>query len=214
MKRIVLVFFLVTLCVTVWMPSVLEAVEKPNYVVVKGGMYSPTDDLDDAGFETGFNGEIAYGYRFFRSLALEAGIGYFTSDASESGFNPFLGGFSEDDDIDVIPVTFTIKGIIPTDVVQFYGGAGLGIYFASFDGDLVSSAGRASVDDNDTVFGGHVMAGLNIDITDTVFIGVESKYMFTNDAEFEIETTIPVPVGDVETNLNGVTLTGNLGFRF
>ncbi|MFQ5580259.1 MAG: hypothetical protein ACE5FZ_06575 [Nitrospiria bacterium] len=63
-------------------------------------------------------------------------------------------------------------------------------------------------DDRDTVFGGHLVLGANIDIDEGLFPGVEGKYIFTDDAEFDE----PVLIGQFD--LNGVSVTGNLGFRF
>ena len=50
------------------------------------------------------------------------------------------------------------------------------------------------------------MGGLDFNITDKVFIGVEGKYIYTDEADVHAEVD--------EFNLNGLIATGVFGFRF
>jgi outer membrane protein W len=185
-----------------------------NYFAVKGGIYSPTGDLDDFNFDTAFNGEIAYGRYLNPNLALEIGVGYFKSDASISGVDPIFGGsYTEEDEIKVIPIILSGKGIYPSGNFELYGEIGIGIYLADFEGVVTHTVlGTVRLDDDDTVFGVNLGVGVNYNITEKVFIGVEGKYILTTDAEFQ-GTALGVPF-KVESDLNGFILTGNLGFRF
>jgi len=187
------------------------AVENPNYFTLKAGIYSPqSDDLED--FDTGFNGEISYGRYFHPNFALELGIGYFETEGTSSGFYPILGGWREKDEITAIPLTLTAKGIYPTQYVDLFGGVGIGLYFASGEADLSTTAlGPLSFDDDDTVFGFHLGLGANFNITERLFVGVEGKYLWA-EAEFE-DTVFGIPV-ELDADLEGFTVTGNVGFRF
>lgn len=69
------------------------AQEDLNYFVIKAGIYSPTGDLDDADFDSGFDGEVVVGHYIQPNFCIEGAVGYFRSDASYGGFDPFLVGF-------------------------------------------------------------------------------------------------------------------------
>lgn len=185
-------------------------VDKPSYFTLKGGIYSPqSNDLEE--FDTGFNGELSFGYYFHRNFALEIGVGYFQTQASFIGFDPILGVWSEEDKITTVPLTLTAKGVYPTQYVDVFGGAGIGLYFASGESDLLIGAFPFSFDDSDTVFGFHLGLGANFSITENVFFGIEGKYLWAG-AKFE-EDILGIPV-DLDADLDGYTVTANIGFRF
>ncbi len=120
------------------------AQERPGYITIKAGIYTPTDDLDDADFDTGLQGELVFGGRLSPNFALEGGVGYFQTDTSFSGFDTVLGFWSEDDEVTVVPLTLTAKALIPSDSAEFYLRGGIGIYLANFDGDFDSTVIRLS----------------------------------------------------------------------
>ena len=66
-----------------------------------------------------------------------------------------------------------------------------------------------STDDSDFVVGGNLLAGVNFDIDEMVFLGIEGKYLITDEAVFSHSAV----GGGFERNLNGFTLTGVSGFR-
>ena len=201
-------------------------------MAIKAGVYDPTGDLDDAEFDTGFNGEVAFGRYVIPNLAVELGVGYWQTEASYGGVfvDPTLGvvTFSEDDEVQVIPITLTVKGVLPADMFELYLGGGIGWYFASYDTDAWMSGtvmdtpfrGSISFDDDDNVFGGHVVAGALINFSERFFFGVEGKYIWTAEAEASgtaqviVDSTfVPVPI-HMEGDLNGYTVTGVLGVKF
>ncbi len=195
-------------------PNAALAQDNPNYVNLKLGGFFPTDDLDDADFDSGFTGEIAYGRYFFPYLALEAGFGYYKTEMSaKDACYPAVGCAKEENEIIVVPLTVTVKGVYTMNKAEFYGGLGGGVYFAEIDGNVkVSGYSDVSISDDDTVAGGHIMLGVNYNITEQFFLGVEGKSIWTADAEFK-DDYLGVPVS-AKTNLNGYTITGVVGFRF
>ena len=214
MKRTGLGAFVLCLTLTLVLPFSAIGQDNSNYVSIKGGIYNPTGDLDDIGLGTGKNVEVSFGHYFNPNFALELGTGYFATDETFSGFDPFLlGSFTEKDDISVIPITVTAKGVIPFQMGEFYLGAGLGIYLAEFKADITSStSGSASLKDDDTVFGLDLLAGLTFNITPKWFLGVEGKYIITSDGTASgVVFGIPITL---EGNFDGYTLSGVLGFRF
>jgi outer membrane protein W len=170
--------------------------ERRDYIIAKGGIYSPTGGLDDLNFGTGFNGEVAWGHYFSPNLALEVGAGFFRSD-----------------DVRVVPLTATGKAIYPTGNWELFAGLGVGAYFTKFKGTFSYPAlGNISINDNDSVFGLNLGFGVNYNISEEFFLGIEGKYLLTTDAKFEGSAT----GGQVklETDLNGYIVTGVFGFRF
>jgi outer membrane protein W len=170
--------------------------EKRDYIIGKGGVYSPTGGLDDLNFGSAFDGEIAWGHYFSPNLALELGAGYFESD-----------------DIGVVPFLATGKAIYPTGSWEFFSEVGVGAYFANFKGNLNDPAlGTIGFDDNATVFGLTLGFGVNYKITEAFFLGIGGKYLLTSDAEFGgVTTSGPA---SLETDLDGYIITGVFGFRF
>ncbi len=195
-------------------PNAALAQDNPNYVNVKLGGFFPTDDLDDADFDSGFTGEVAYGRYLFPYLALEAGIGYYETEMSAKDPNyPTVGYAKEENEITVVPLTITVKGVYTMSKVEFYGGLGGGFYFAEIDGKVkIAGYGDISISDDDTVAGGHIVLGVNYNITERFFLGVEGKSIWTEDAEFK-DDYLGLPVTS-NTNLNGYSITGVVGFRF
>jgi opacity protein-like surface antigen len=212
MKRRILCTFLLSFALVLSAPFLVFGQESPNYVTVKAGIYNPTDDLDD--LDRGTNVEVSFGHYFNPNFVLEGGIGKFETDETFSGFDPFvLGSFSEKDEVSVIPLTVNAKRIVPFHGGEGYLGIGIGFYIVDFDADLSSSTlGSASVSLSDTIIGINFLAGLNFNISDKWFLGVEGKYIITQDGK-DSDVIFGVPI-ELEGNINGYTLTGVLGVRF
>ena len=170
--------------------------EKRDYIIGKGGVYSPTGGLDDLNFGEGFNGEVAWGHYFSPNFALELGAGFFKSD-----------------DVRVVPLVATGKAIYPTGNWELFALVGVGAYFANFKGTFsYPPVGNIEINDESVVFGLNLGFGVNYNITEEFFLGIEGKYLATTDADFS-----GTPAGGtarLETDLNGVIVTGVFGFRF
>lgn len=185
--------------------------QKKSYMIMKGGMFYPRGDLD--GLDDGFNGEIAYGYRFHPNIAVELGSGYLK--ASGTG-RAIVGGVDVkvEDEIYAIPATVAIKGTARLKKnMEIYALAGIGAYFVDFK-ETVSAGGRSlSMSDSSVVPGVFVGTGISYDINDKFFLGFEGKYIFTDDVELKDRLA---GVGDVHANFNveGFTGTVNIGVRF
>jgi len=197
MKPVFALFIVLTVALVGIAPSVSLAENPSNYLVLKGGLYSPSDDFNLEGqqfnHDDGFVAEIAYGRYFMPMFALELGAGYFESEASPAtppGETKFK----------VIPVTLTGKVLFPIGPVEPYGEFGIGGYFADAD---VSGTPSNFSGSTESVFGLHAGAGVNFNITPTVFLGVEGRYLWAKPSW-----------GGTDIKLDGFTATGNLGFRF
>ncbi|MGE5843442.1 MAG: outer membrane beta-barrel protein [Syntrophaceae bacterium] len=168
-----------------------------SYMVLKGGLYSPSQDFDigAAHFELddGFVAELAFGHYFAPFFATEFGVGYFESKASPA-VPPGEVKFK------VVPVTLTGKVLLPLGPIEPYGEFGIGGYITEADvsGTIGNFTGSTK-----GVFGLHAGGGLNFNITPNVFLGAEGRYLWAKPS-----------FGGQDIKLDGFTVTGNLGFRF
>lgn len=190
-----------------------DAAEFKNYGRVTIGVNEPTGDLDDAGYDAGFNIAATYGRYLGKNWVIEGSLGSFFTDQDFSGSNSFTGSYTREDMVSAASVLGTIKGELPMGRLTLFAGAGVGFYVVSLDSEIDTTfLGDLDADDNDSVFGTHVVAGGNVNITRRFFVGVEGLYRWTT--EFDMKdrvATIPV---EVEGDLDGYTLSLLVGFRF
>jgi opacity protein-like surface antigen len=177
--------------------------DNPNYWVLKGGLYSPSEKYDINNFnagstshidtKTGFDGEIAVGHYFIPVLALELGIGYFESKGSPAA-EP---GNTK---LKAVPLLVTAKGFIPIGALELYGEFGIGAYVTKLEvsGNNGNFSGQSK-----TTYGVHAGAGFNIDLSNMVFVGLEGRYLRAKP-----------DYGGQPVKLNGFTTTIDLGFRY
>lgn len=185
-KNIVLLnIFLITVCS---FPVSGFAQERKNYISHGTGLVLFADEIKDHNnLSWGFNGEFAYGRYFHQNFSLELGTAYF-----HDGRSP--------DDIRGVPILFTGKAVYPLQNTRFYAGAGIGYYGIKFDGTIDG----VEVDGTDRVFGGHLLAGIEWDFRSPFFVGVEGKYIVTEDVEFD----------NKELGIEMATMMVKVGYRF
>ena len=190
--------FLVLAVALIGAPSPAVAAEySPSYMVLKGGLYSPSKDFD---FDTihferddGFVAEIAFGHYFLPFFATELGVGYFESKASPA-VPPGESKFK------VVPITLTGKVPLPLGPIEPYGEFGIGAYITKID---ISGTPSNFSSTTKGVFGLHAGGGVNFNITPNVFLGAEGRYLWAKPS-----------FGGQDIKLDGFTVTGNVGFRF
>ena len=197
MRFIIVAISVLSILLLPLLPPSAFAQDNLNYLVIKGGFYAPTGDLDNLNFGLGGNGEIAYGRYINSQFALELGVGYFVTDG----------------DLSVIPATLNAKGFIVTPSIELFGEVGVGAYFAQYDGIFNSATlGSITIDESDTVFGLDFGIGARYNFSKHVYIGAEGKFIATGETKFKGNAS-GVPT-TLTADLNGFLVTGNLGFRF
>jgi opacity protein-like surface antigen len=194
-------------------------VDEVYYITLKPGAFFPRGDLKHDDFGTGFNGEIGFGWRPNPNFAAEMGLGYFDTDARETFVLPVDGLTASGKikaDLDVYPITLTLKGILPYKQWEFYGLGGIGAYLASADlkGNVTVDGLSASFHLSDSVaaFGGFLGLGFHYNLTKSIFIGTEGKYLWTSTAKFK-DDLYGVSVS-YETDLDGIQAMAVIGLRF
>ncbi|MGE5190202.1 MAG: outer membrane beta-barrel protein [Gemmatimonadota bacterium] len=169
----------------------------PNYATLKfGGFFPQHSDLD--GFDSGFDGEVSFGHLVAPGFAVEGAIGYF--ETSGDFFSPIASGSKK---FKVVPLTLSLKG--QTFFAQFepYVEAGIGVYFIRDELNGTILGFPVSDSDDDAQVGFHVGLGGNVNLTPQMFLGLEGRYLWLKTDTF-----------GVDVRLDGITLTGNIGFRF
>jgi outer membrane protein W len=212
MKRSYFLIFTLIIVVSVLPYSVMGA-DKGWSVAVKPGIYIPQSDLKD--FDTGLNGEVAVAYRFHKNLAVEGGIGFFYTEDEFTQYGTVNGvpaSMNNELEIGVMPVTVSIKGILPVGKWEFYGLGGVGAYMVYGELEQTLNVGgyrsHWSGDDTDAVFGAHLGLGINYNITPRWFVGAEGKYVWTSKAKLEDGGA------SAKFKLDGILATAVIGFRF
>ncbi|MBC7962958.1 MAG: porin family protein [Steroidobacteraceae bacterium] len=182
--------------------------EKPaNYVVVKGGIYSPSMSFDLDNFnggrehldsKTGFAGEVAVGHYFLPILAIELGAGYFESEGSPAA-QP------GETKLRVVPLIATGKVFLPLGIFEPYGLAGIGAYVSDLEveGNINNGSVNNFRGSTEVTYGFHAGAGFNINFQKNMFAGLEGKYLWAEPS-----------FGGQHIKLDGFVTTAALGFRF
>jgi len=188
--------------------------EYKNYGWVGVGGHQFSADLDDAGYDdVGVAFDASWGRYLGKHLVIEGTVGYLYTDQDFSGSTGVAGSYTREDKFGVSSLLVTLKGEIPAGPVTLYGGAGAGVYYAKLDTEIeTSNLGDFDTDDDDTVFGVHVVVGGYHNITQRLFVGVEGLYRWTDDLEIN-KTTGTVPV-QLNGDLDGLAVTLSAGYRF
>jgi opacity protein-like surface antigen len=166
--------------------------EENNYVVFKPGVYLPQLGKTK-NFRTGFNFEVAFGHLFSPDVGTELEIGVLQtryesslSERNRTSFNFF-------------PIAWSFKKLVAFKNGEYYGLGGFGVYYIR---ERESVAGRDIGRDRETDLGFHAGLGLHYNITPSLFLGFEGRYVFFKDRPFE------------KYNMDGVITTAFIGFRF
>jgi outer membrane protein W len=198
-------FFLVVLVLAFLVPVNLFA-QSHFYFSFHPGIYMPrSGDLN--GFDNGFSGGVAFGFQFTPNIAAELGLGWFYTEGEKT---VTIGGSARQQhyDIDVWPFTLTLKGMLPYGKWEFFGLAGGGIYSVSvpYSGNGYNHYPYPYYyNDYDYIWGGYLGGGIHYNITQRFFLGVEGKYLWTEQASFS---------GINGFKLDGVISNAVFGFRF
>ena len=189
--------------------------EPPFYLTYKPGMYSPQSGALDIGLST----EVAFGYRFNQNIAAEFGLGYFNTEKEVTAVGATY-VVRENFDIDVVPMTLTLKAILPYKRWELFGLAGGGVYIVSGPYDYYYYDYYYydyEYDDYDAVLGGYLGGGIHYNITPnnirpSIFVGVEGKYLWTDKAKLRDEA-YGIPL-EARFKMDGIIATAVFGIRF
>jgi len=159
-----------------------------TYLVLKGGYYGPTKDIAYAQatgttLDPKFYGELGAGTNLV-FLGLELTAGYLSSSSGVPALTLKVSS---------IPVLLTAKLRLPFPVITPYVELGAGAYFNTVEITALPS-------EKHTTFGFHVGGGVDFRIS-SFLLGLEARYLSAD-----------AGVPGVTLRVDGVTVTGNVGF--
>jgi opacity protein-like surface antigen len=200
-RSILLIIAVAVLTVAPWPVMAEQASHKyPGYTELKGGYYYPSDPIrldefssTDFDKKKGFNGEIGFGHHYGPVFGTEFGIGYF-ENKSVPAFGP------GETKLEALPVLLSAKLFLPLGPIEPYAEAGVGAYFTVLEVEGTVGGDRRF---REVDFGTHAGAGVNINFTDAMYLGVQGRYRWVR----------PDYDGQ-DVRLDGYTATLNLGFRY
>lgn len=190
-----------------------EAERRSNYIQGQAGVAFPGSDLDDADFANGFNGAFSYGRYLTEHLKVEATLDLNAMDRDVQGANSTTGTYSRDEYLSASGILIALKGEYPLGPVDLFAGVGVGMYGVQLNSEIDSQRlGSFDTDDSDTVFGAQFSLGTNYNINERFYVGVEGKYLWTQEADISMRTaSLPI---QYEGDLSGYSLAFTLGWRF
>jgi len=156
-----------------------------TYVALKGGLFLPngqggsvaSSEDGFSSFSTGYNVEVAAGFRPESYAALELGSGYYATSLDVANLQiPSATRI----DAYAVPITLTAKGILPLGELEFFAGAGLGYWFGQLhfkNAGIVGGAAQVK-DVNAGALGYQVLGGADYRVSEAVNLGVEAKWVF------------------------------------
>ncbi len=136
--------------------------------------------------------EVAWGHYFAPFFGVEFGVGYFQSRQ----FADVNAGRLV---VEALPVLLSAKVSLPLGPLEPFGEVGVGAYF--WKSEIEGIFGNL-ITNREADFGPHAGAGVNINLTDTFFLGLEGRYRRIR------------PDTGQNIRLNGYTATINAGFRY
>jgi hypothetical protein len=196
---------------TAWARETADA--QPNHVRLGGGLYVPAGDLADRGYDPGGDFSLFFGRRLGRYLLVDGGLGFSYSQTDTGGNAPSAGLYYVGYGVGLLSSSASVKAVYPVGRLEVFGGAGVGAYVVALHADVASNAiGDARIDHREVAFGGHVVVGLDVDVTDRLFVGGEARYLWTSKVDVRDHVS-DVPVR-LQGNMNGAFVDLVVGLRF
>ena len=182
-----------------------------GYFSVKGGSFLPNGGGGAnslSSFNSGYNTELAVGYRPESYAALELGTGFFSASGSVANADS-----RSAKTVYGIPITATAKAILDLEKFELFAGAGAGYYFAFIDNKVdFYNGGLPSVQESShgSALGYHLVLGSDYKLSDRVRLGADFKWFV---AKPELELTDSQDVKSRQKwDVGGTVL--NLGFKY
>jgi hypothetical protein len=191
MKKVVVLSLMVVL---IFASTSLYAAEKYSLgmsnIALKVDYIDFTEDVfEKIDLESGVYVGLEGYYAIYPNLYLGLEVGWAGSENDDKIDTDTLGRVKVDVDMQYIPIELNLKyafELSPTWVMDL----GAGMCYSYFD----IEANKLDADANDWLFGGQVFADISYKMSDQWFIGINGKYQFTEDLEFDVRGE------DIETN--------------
>ncbi len=184
----------------------LPAEPSYDYAALRAGVYLPQKQPSVMGgsYRTGVDLELAGGRAFFPFVLGEFGVGFVQATAGvHDGFYPGQFYPPMTASFRMVPVTATVKLVLPGGSIEPYGFGGAGVYLIRFEKDPTN--GLPPVSETRNRVGFHAGIGANWRAAQRIRVGIDARYVFVRDSFF----------GSQSQNLfDGIGLTASLGYLF
>lgn len=177
-----------------------------DYTTVRAGAFLPQGSSYRS-FDTGPDFQLAVGRAFLPYVAGELSVGYASAEsdvrsARYHGNDPTYPAFDLREGYQLVPVTVTVKLMLPSGSVEPWVGGGAGLAWTRIHEDPVNDL--PTVSESSTVFTYHAGGGVTVQLAKRWYGGVDFRYAFVKARWFN----------DGMVTLNGVRLTAAFGTRF
>jgi opacity protein-like surface antigen len=159
--------------------AVIEKKAKNQYVLVRGGWYLSDEP---SGMNSGNGVEVGYGIQPLRWLAAEASAGYINADDYDDNLN------NKHLTIQMVPVTATLRAILPFNQFDVYALAGGGMYYTMLKIDNINQDPGSDSSDK-VLFGYHYGAGASVLLGGGSSVGAEVRQIVTKWDNLDISGT-------------------------
>ncbi len=205
MKKLLYAFFLVLFVIV--STSVFAAERYPlgiSNVALKVDYLNFTDDVfDNIDLDEALYVGLEGYYAVMPNIYLGMEIGWAGSENDDK-----IGNLKVDIDVTYIPIELNLKYMAEI-APQWVFGVGGGISYNYFE----IETNRIDRDADDWVFGGQIFAELNYKMDDFWFLGLETKYQWTEDLEFD-DFGINGRDFDTKTSADNWRIGAKIGFVF
>lgn len=207
-----------TVCAVAILTAGAAQAADSTYIAARAGIYLPNgrDGGDYKGlkyFDTGYDVEVAAGYRPVSYAAIEMGTGLYTASGKVN-----TADFAIDRTVYGVPVTLTAKGILEFEKLQLSAGAGIGYYQTFLDNKISFTNGTiASVDQSNhgSALGYQAVFDADFKVSDHWQVGANFKW-FSARPEIELQNPNAAGTAIVTTKdkweVGGTTV--NLGVKY
>ena len=186
------------------------ALAEGTYAGIKVGGFMPNgkgDTTNQGGlkdFDTGYNLELAVGFRPASYAAIEAGTGFYSASRDIA----ITTTSREKSTIYGVPATITAKAVLPLERSEFFVGAGAGYYFSVLQRDSTNGASSRSSSSHGNALGYHLVGGFDYNLGERYSLGAEIKWFSTKPKFDDAGGT----GSQTEWEFGGTTL--NLGVKY
>ena len=182
-----------------------------GYFSFKGGSFLPNGSggaTSLKSFNTGYNTELALGFRPESYAALEIGTGLYSASGTVADANS-----KSTKTVYGIPITATAKAILDLKKAELFAGAGFGYYFAYINNHMdFFNGGTPSVQESSHggALGYHLVLGADYKLSENFRLGADFKWF---EAKPELELTDSQNVKSrAKWDVGGEVL--NVGFKY
>jgi opacity protein-like surface antigen len=182
MKKILLLSLMI---VFVFASTTLYAAEKyalgMSNIALKVDYINFTEDaFENIDLEDGVYVGLEGYYAIYPNLYLGLEAGWAGSENDDDVDVPGVGPVNVDIDVTFVPVELNLKYAVALDPRWSVGfGAGISYNYFEIEADRIDESA------DDWVLGGQVFADINYKLSNQWFIGINGKYQFTDDLEFD-----------------------------